>query len=106
MRTCAVVLTTLALSLIACATPPRERALSKAVVLPNGMCAQRGVQAASNDPKGERMFCEFEEPVGSHVPRCVCRDEQQAIADRDIAQQYIRDLEHGKCITNGGGTCN
>ena len=96
----------LALSFVACATrPQRERQLAKATVLPNDMCAQNRVAAASNDPKGDRMICEFEEPVGSHVPRCVCRDEQNIVADRENTQQYLRDMEHTGCITNGGGAC-
>jgi hypothetical protein len=102
MRITPLVVLTIALPLIACATPPRERALSRAVVLANNMCGRPGVQAASNDPKGERMLCEFETPVGSHVPQCVCRDEQQTVADRENAQQYLRDVETNGCMHTGG----
>jgi hypothetical protein len=105
MRVPALVIPLISL-LFACATPQRSRQLAKAVVLPNNMCGQKGVAAASNDPKGDRMICEFEEPVGSHVPRCVCRDEQNIIADRENTQQYLRDMEHGACLNNGSGPCH
>jgi hypothetical protein len=98
-----------ALPLIGCATAEglgsTNRAVSDGVILPNSMCSKNGV-AASKDPKGDRMICGFETLVGTHVPKCVCRDEQEALAARESSQEYIRSLEHGRCASNGGGTCN
>jgi hypothetical protein len=106
MRIRDIVLMTIALPMLGCATAQNNRVVSQGVVLANSMCARHGVAAASNDPKGDRMICELEELVGSHVPRCVCRDEQQLVADRDASQEYVREIEHGRCISNGSGTCH
>lgn len=107
VRTSIVLL--IGLPAIACATQQglgsTNRAVSDGVVLPNSMCAKNGV-AHSNDPKGDRMICGFELLVGTHVPKCVCRDEQEALAAREQSQEYIRSLEHGRCASNGTGTCN
>lgn len=91
--------------LMACATANHDRVVSDGVILPNSMCAKHGVAAASNDAPGSRMICELEELVGSHYPRCVCRDEQQIVADRAEAQQAVRDMEQHKCVSSGGGSC-
>jgi hypothetical protein len=70
------------------------------------MCAKPGVVAASNDPKGDRMLCEIEEPVGTHLARCVCQDEQGIVAAREETQQQIREMELPKCVpAPGGGKC-
>ena len=67
--------------------------VSDGVIMPASMCAKRGVAARSKDEPGSGMVCEREELVGSHFPRCICRDEQQVIADRERAQQDARDAE-------------
>ena len=101
-----IALTIFALAVTACATTQsQERVVSEGVILPNYMCAKRGVAAASNDPVGQRMICEMEELVGTHLPRCVCRDEKQIVADREDSQQTVLDMEQHKCISNGGATC-
>ena len=107
MRVCLLPLT-IATVAIGCSVTPirKDRPLSKDVVVANSMCAQHGVVSASNDPVGDRMVCGWEEFVGSHVPKCVCRDEQQVAEDRESSQEWIRVNEHGRCISNGGGTCN
>src|SRR5207248_344057 len=85
----------------ACSTTrSQERVVSEGVILPNYMCAKRGVSAASNDPMGQRMICEFEELVGTHLPRCVCRDEKQIVADREGSQQNVLDMLQHKCLYN------
>jgi hypothetical protein len=91
----------------ACATnhKPKERAVQGDIVVANSMCGGYAVQAATKDAPGDRMICGWEEFVGSHVPKCVCRDEKQMQADREQAQQYLRDVEAGKCVSQGGGTC-
>jgi len=47
----------------------------------------------------------MEELVGTHLPRCVCRDEKQIVADREASQQNVLDMMQHKCISNGGAYC-
>jgi hypothetical protein len=107
MRTTAIALLTIALSGFGCATASGadKQYASKGVVLPNSMCGPKGSPAASNDPKGARMICEMEDFTGSHVSKCVCRDEGEFAAGRDSSQQYLRDMET-KCVTRDNGKCN
>jgi hypothetical protein len=92
----------------ACATnhKPKERAVSGDMIVSNSLCGGYAVRAASKDPPGERMICGWEELVGSHVPKCICHDEKQLEEDQQTAQAYLRDAEHGRCASNGTGTCN
>ncbi len=71
----------------------RTRQPTDGIVMPTSMCARRGEVAASNDAPGNQMMCEVEEVVGSHMPRCICRAEEQIAADRDAAQQARRESE-------------
>ena len=89
--------------LAACATTSSsDRVVSDGVILPSYMCAKRGVAAASKDPVGKRMVCEMEELLGTHMARCVCRDEQQIADDREGSQQALRDAEQHKCVVSPG----
>jgi hypothetical protein len=103
-----ILIALLAIVLNACAVhdPLKHRIIyTQGVVLPNGMCAPKGKVSASNDPKGERMICELEEFTGSHISKCVCRDEDEIVATREASQGYIRSITGGKCLSNGGATC-
>jgi hypothetical protein len=106
MRFCAIlmVMITLPLGCSSTNSASANRAISQPVILPASMCA-RGFAAASNDPKGDRMICEFEEPLGSHIPKCICHDEQEIVATREETQQALHDMEINKCVAHGGGTC-
>jgi hypothetical protein len=101
MRICLVALLAAAFG-TACATnhKPKERAISGDIVVANSMCGGYAVRAATNDKPGDRMLCGWEEPVGSHVPQCVCRDEKKMDEDRSMAQQYMRDVERGMDTTH------
>jgi hypothetical protein len=83
----------IAFALIACAAqqPRKEQVVSEGVVLPTAMCSKPGTVAMSNDAPGKRMVCELQEPVGSHLPKCVCWDEQQMAQNREDAQEMIRE---------------
>jgi hypothetical protein len=107
MRIIFVALVTAALGATACASShkPKERAITGDIVVANSMCGAPGVAAATNDKPGDRMICAFEEPVGSHVPQCVCHDEKRLAEDRETGQAFLRDAEHGRCLSNGTGTC-
>jgi len=63
------------------------------VVVANNMCAQNRSVQHSNDRTGKRAWCQLEELVGSHLPKCVCRDEQNDDRIRNEAQQYLREAE-------------
>jgi hypothetical protein len=110
MRILFVGLTTMVLAATGCSAvknaAKNERAVSQDFIVANAMCAPHGTSAATNDRPGDRMVCQFEEPIGSHVSKCVCHDEKQLAADRELAQQWFRDAEHGRCISNGGGECH
>lgn len=89
---------------LACAAPSsvrKDTVASEGVVLPNGMCASRGEVAKSKDPPGNQMICELQDLVGSHVPKCVCRDEGQVDEDRDGAQQAMRTAAQHKDPVRG-----
>lgn len=90
----------------ACETIPvhRDALVAAPVVLPNRMCAARGKVAVSNDKPGERMICEMQTPLGSHVPQCTCWDEGLLAEKRIDTQQALQTLETGlqKC---GNGSC-
>ena len=65
---------------VGCANPKRQDVRKEMmamgpVILPNEMCAEHGVVSASKDKDGERMICELQNQLGSHIPRCVCIDE-------------------------------
>ncbi|HUJ28600.1 MAG TPA: hypothetical protein VLW85_21405 [Myxococcales bacterium] len=82
-----------------------ERTAPGAVYMPLSMCAKKGAVAASNDAPGHRMMCEREEPLGSHYPRCVCRDEAAIAADRAATRQGIDDLGAVKCVSHDTANC-
>jgi hypothetical protein len=84
------------LLLTACATVAERDATNKqwsagGVVVASNMCAQDHSVQHSNDPEGQRAYCAFETPLGTHVPKCVCRDENKSMAEREAAQQFMRD---------------
>ena len=107
MRIRARIVMLIGLPVIGCATQQglgsTNRAVSDGVVLPNSMCSKNGV-AASKDAKGDRMICGFEMLVGTHVPKCVCRDEQEILAAREASQAYIRST-HTHCSMTGTSAC-
>jgi hypothetical protein len=84
----------LVLALSACETIPvnREAQVPVAVILPNRMCATRGKVAVSTDKPGERMICEMQEPLGSHLPKCTCWDEGALASKREDTQEMVREL--------------
>src|SRR5215471_4227630 len=91
MRSRAAVLISFALLSCAGQKVRKEQVVSEGVVLPTSMCAKPGTVAMSNDEPGKRMVCELQEPVGSHMPKCVCWDEQQIAQNREDAQDMIRE---------------
>jgi hypothetical protein len=83
----------LLLPMLACAqakVAESNKKWANGLVVAANMCAgDRSVQH-TKDIEGQRVYCGFEELVGSHVPKCVCRDEMQAPDERADAQEYIR----------------
>src|SRR5882757_6672207 len=62
------------------------------VILPNEMCAEHGKIAVSNDKEGDRMVCELQNQLGTHIPRCVCIDEGFSDRERELAFEMLRGI--------------
>ncbi|HEX4384581.1 MAG TPA: hypothetical protein VH083_16580 [Myxococcales bacterium] len=60
------------------------------VILPNSMCAEHGTVSLSNDKEGDRMVCELQNQLGTHIPRCVCIDEGFSERERELAFEMMR----------------
>ena len=53
------------------------------------------ITAANNipaPPKGEEVTCEYEDVVGSHIPRKICRSKCEVERTRDETQEYCKKL--------------
>jgi hypothetical protein len=92
LRRCSLVF---ALLLTACSGSSirKEEIVEDGIIFPIGMCAKHGTVVTSNDAPGKRMYCEQVEPTGSHLPQCVCWDEQMMAKNREAAQQAMREYE-------------
>jgi len=73
------------------------------VILPNHMCAEHGKLAMSTDVEGERMLCELQEQIGTHLPRCVCWDEGYTERERELAMEQLRNINSLQAC--GGQVC-
>jgi hypothetical protein len=82
----------------------RDALVTSPVVLPNRMCAEHGKVAVSTDKPGERMICELQEPLGTHLPRCTCWDEGLLAQKRDDTQSAMQQLELSRQVC-GTGDC-
>ena len=82
-----------------------DRVVPGPVIMPLSMCAKKGVAVASNDAPGHRMFCEREETLGSHYPRCICRDEKDIEAERAATRQGLDALGQTKCVAGDSARC-
>jgi len=71
------------------------------VVVASNMCAGDRSAQHTADPEGQRVYCGFEELVGSHIPKCVCRDEMRTPEDRAVAQQYLREAQQARQLVKG-----
>jgi hypothetical protein len=67
----------------------KEMMAMQPIVLPNEMCAEHGTVAVSNDKEGDRMICELQNQLGSHIPRCVCVDEGFSDRERELAFETL-----------------
>ena len=82
-----------ALLLLGCAQAKIQESNKKwadGVVVASSMCARDRTVQHSNDREGQRIWCGFEEMLGSHIPKCVCRDEMRFDEERALAQEYQR----------------
>ena len=66
---------------------------SDGLIVATNLCAHDGTVHASKDPEGQRIYCGLEELVGSHIPKCVCRDEAEIADRRNESQQYFREAQ-------------
>jgi hypothetical protein len=70
----------------------KEKMAMGPVILPTEMCAEHGRVAMSADKEGDRMVCELQAILGSHVPRCVCVDEGFSDRERELAFEQLKGL--------------
>jgi|SRR5476649_2875181 hypothetical protein len=73
----------------------KEKIVTLPVDLPMDMCADQGVVAVSAGKPGERMVCELHAVTGTHVPRCICRDEGMIAQQTVDTQQLLLDKSQG-----------
>jgi hypothetical protein len=52
--------------------------------------AQPGVTTAT--PDSQKLICTSERPVGSNIPKKVCRTQEQIDRERDAAQDKMREM--------------
>lgn len=99
-----LILLPLALALACAQAKTREsnKKWSDGVVVASNMCARDGSVQHTKDPAGKRAYCALEEIVGSHIPKCVCRDELQVNDEREEARQYMRDASQSRQLIPGG----
>jgi hypothetical protein len=71
------------------------------VILPSQMCAVHGTVSMSKDKEGERMLCEMQEQLGTHISRCVCVDEGFSDRERELAMEQMRGLGVNGCGSFG-----
>ena len=71
------------------------------VIVANNMCAKDHSMQHTNDKEGERVYCALEEVLGSHIPKCVCRDEMRSAEDRAKAVDYMRQSEEARQLLKG-----
>lgn len=81
---------------VACTMYPvhRDAIVQTPVVLPNNMCAAHGKVAVSTDKPGERMICELQEPLGTHLAKCTCWDEGLVADKRVDTQDAVREYTY------------
>ena len=94
----------LLLPLLACAPAKVKQSNNKwenGLVVASNMCARDGSVQHTKDPEGQRIYCGFEELIGSHIPKCVCYDEQESAQRRAESQQYFREAEQSRQLVHG-----
>jgi hypothetical protein len=91
------------LFLAACATAAQhdKAQWAEGVIVAMNMCSQDGSAQHTKDPEGNRAYCAREVMVGSHVPKCVCRDEGQTAAEREEVEQYMRNAAAARQVIRG-----
>ena len=77
----------------ACATPSQSaKQPAIAGVTADGEVVEVGANANTVLPKaGEQLICEYEETVGSHIPKKTCRRAADLERVREETQQAMRD---------------
>jgi hypothetical protein len=71
------------------------------MVMKKELCSKNRSVEHTNDAPGKRIHCGLEEIIGTHILKCVCRDEAQAAQERAAAQQYMLEAAQARqLITN------
>ena len=75
----------------ACAAPSQSAKTSSAPDQPGYAV----VNVSSNTvppPAGEELVCQYEETVGSHIPKRICRSKSELVRVQEETQQQMRTL--------------
>ena len=75
----------------ACAAPSQSAKTSSAAEQPGFAI----INASGNTvppPAGEELICEYEETVGSHIPKRICRSKSEIQALQDETQRAFREV--------------
>ena len=76
----------------ACATSSAPAGAS-ALKAQSSATPQAGTAAVAAED--QKLICEMERPVGSNIPKRVCRTKAQMDREREAAQDKMRELQQG-----------
>jgi hypothetical protein len=85
--------------LLACAQAQVHESNKKwanGIIVASNLCAGDRSAQHTTDPAGQRVYCAFEELIGSHIPKCVCRDEMRFREERAEAQEWMREASNAR----------
>ena len=81
------------LALASACAGPSATAGGKAPLKAQAGAAQPATPGAA--PEEQKLVCAMERPVGSNIPRRVCRTPEQIEREREAAQEKMRGLSQG-----------
>ena len=64
---------------------------------------QSEVNAILTKKDADREICEQVKPMGSNIPKTVCRTNRQMQEENGAAQRYMQDLKQVQTLKGGGG---
>lgn len=85
------------IALVGCAPSARRADLAGA----RSLCAGDGSVSVSKGSNGRQILCGLEEMVGTHIPKCVCRNETDNAEARESAQDAVRSAEQARRAARG-----
>lgn len=98
MSRVSLVLSSYFLLTFACATSSTTGAAAPTQSQSRAASAPAAAASKPTASDDDKLICEMERPVGSNIPKRVCRTQAQIDRERDAAQEKIRELSR---TTNG-----